>query len=1038
MSLKIGHKVILLLCVPLVFVLLVIALFAWVHRSTMAASAIADRSDAVLAQTRLVWETILEAEDNQRGYILTGESSYHEAFHRSDAQVPQLLATLERLEIDNPSQEDRVDVLGTVTGRRLRWLEKSVALVHAGAATRSKLDTNLVAGSRMMDNVRSTVTTFNNEEVRLHNERVAALARSLDSFNTLLVICAIVAFALSLFIMRSFSRILVRRLADLGDEAHAFAEGNAPRKSLMRGDDEISQLHRSFYAMADIVAQKQKVLARYQLLAKTARDMILFVARDDLRILDANEAAVEAYGYDRAELLALTVRDLRAPETLAALEGEIQRADAGPTLFESRHRRKDGSTFAVEIAARASELDGQRVLLAVVRDITERKRVENEHEKFFDRSNDLMGVASFKGYFVRINSAWEAALGYSIEEIIHRPILDFIHPEDRQRTASAMAACIRGEAVTSFESRYARKDGSYVWLAWSAIPSVEEGLIYAVARDVTKRKEIEAELARSRDQAMEASILKSQFVANMSHEIRTPMNGILATTELLLRSNLGIVEREYAGIISESARALLTIVNQILDLSKLEARRMELESEELRPQSVVESVTELLKVQARQKNVIMHTWMADDVPRIVLGDAGRLRQILLNLLGNALKFTEQGSISLRVSMQTDEDAHITLRFAVSDSGIGLSPQARARLFEPFTQADGSTSRRYGGTGLGLSISKRLVELMNGEIGVESEHGVGSTFWFTVRFTKVTGNSRRETGPSLSNGSARDNDAEASSLAPVPAIYEALRVPTLGARVLLAEDHEINRRIALAQLKELGTQADVATNGQEAIDAYERHRYDVILMDCQMPDVDGFAATQAIRAIQARDGGDVRIIAMTANAMEGDRTRCVEAGMDDYLSKPVSLEKLREVLRDMPEPAGRPDVREHGTPFRAAPRALDTLRLVEVFQGDGHAIAEVLELSISECRPLATALRSAVARKDLASAAHAAHKFKGICGNVGAEELTAIVLRIERAVKTTDWSSAQEGCSELDGGMSRFASAAAAQPHTNATTTREAI
>jgi two-component system sensor histidine kinase/response regulator len=1156
-SLKLGHKIFLLVSVPLVFILLVIALFAFVQRSTVSAATIADHSDAVLAQTRMVWETILEAENNERSYILTRDPLYRERFHRASSQVPQLLTTLEQLVEDNPTQEGRVDVLQVVVAHRLQGLEKGINLIHSGVGSNAGLDKKLLLGSRTMDEVRSRVTEFNDEEFRIHVERDATLGRMLDFFNKLLVSCAVVAFGLSLLIMQVFSRILVRRLAELGDEARTFAQGGALRKTPMKGNDELSQLHHSFYTMADIIAEKQTTLARYQLLAKSARDIILFVTRGDLRIFDANDAALQAYEYDRAELLSLTVRDLRAPETAVNLESEISRADAAPTLFETRHRRKDGSTFPVEVSARTTEIDGQRVLLAVVRDITERKRAENEHEKFFDRSNDLMGVANFKGYFLRINSAWESALGHSIEEMTGRPFLDFVHPDDRERTLAAMRAFNLGDAVTSFECRYVRKDGSYVWLAWSAIPSLEEGLIYAVARDVTKRKQIEAELAHSRDQAMEASLLKSQFLANMSHEIRTPMNGIVATSELLLRSKLGTVDREYAGIIGESARALLTIITQILDLSKLEAGKVDLESEEFAPLTVAESVTELLKVQAAQKKLSLHTFVAAEVPQSVLGDAGRLRQILLNLMGNALKFTEQGAVSLRISVHAQDAALVTLRFAVADTGIGFSPQARERLFAPFVQADGSTSRRHGGSGLGLSISKRLVELMNGEIDVESELGVGSTFWFTARFERTEKGAQDAAATPLrgrrvlivdSDSAARDIIARyahswgvRSTAAPdtssvIPLLREAVeagdpihflildlatadvdawrlsetiagdvafsatklilattldareslltsgsfaaylakpvrqsqlhdcivtamaaprtrllaleghapiaapqaeRSRYLGARILLAEDHAINRRIAVAQLKELGVEADLAENGQEAIDAYERHRYDLILMDCQMPDVDGFAATRAIRAIQARDGGNVRIIAMTANAMEGDRKRCIEAGMDDYLSKPVELAKLRAALHPMLRPSENANGKTTQVP--GVPCALDVARLRQVFQDDAEAIGEVLELSIGECRPLVAAMQSAIGRRQTDLVAHAAHKFKGICGNVGADELAAIGLQIERAAKAADWAWAQDGCSKLEGGLNRFVTAAtAAQNGAHKPALREAL
>jgi two-component system sensor histidine kinase/response regulator len=1150
-SLKLGHKIFLLVSVPLLFILVAIALFALAQQRSVAADAAADHSNAVLAQSAMLWERTLDAEDNARGYILTRDPIYLERFHRSASQMPLLSRDLEQLVIDNPPQASKADALGITEADQLRYLETSIASVHARTRSQSERIKTLAGGSRAMDALQSQLTTFDNEELRLQSVRDATMARSLDSFNALLVLSTIVAFVLSLLIMQTFSRILVRRLAALGDDAQAFADGGPFGTSASNGSDEISLLHHSFNEMSESMAEKQTVLARYQLMVKSARDVILFVSCDDLRIIDANDAALNAYGYDRAELLAMTIRDLRTPDSHAIHDYELKNADAGHTLFESRHRRKDGSTFPVEVAGSSAEIDGHRVLLTVVRDVSERKRAENEHEKFFDRSNDLMGVANAEGIFSRINVAWQYALGYTIEELTNKPFLQLVHPDDRRRAESVLAGLNRGNAISSFENRFVRNNGSFVWLAWSAIPSLDEGLIYIVARDVTKRKEIESELALSRDQAMEASLLKSQFLANMSHEIRTPMNGIVATSELLLRSRLDDEEREYAGIISESAHALLKIINQILDLSKLEASKLELESAEFSSLTVAESVTELLKVQAAQKKLSLHTFVAESVPQIVRGDAGRLRQILLNLMGNALKFTERGAVSLRVSVQADEASHVTLRFAVADTGIGLSPSTRERLFEPFIQADGSNSRKFDGTGLGLSISKRLVELMHGEIGVESEIGVGSTFWFTARFAKAGAAAQHGQDPPLrgrrmlivdSEPTSRDvfaqyarswgirsaatsdatdvmtllregvdsgdpfhflivdlmtadvdawrvsaqiaADASLSatklilattldayervqtsdnfaailskpvrqsqlldclltatdSVRPKPVASEkdAPVVPKLAvgqiaiagsgsARILLAEDHAINRRIAIAQLKELGLKADLATNGREAIDAYERNRYDIILMDCQMPEVDGFAATRAIRAIQARDGGDVRIVAMTANAMEGDRRACIEAGMDDYLSKPVELDRLRDALLPNQSQSGTTMASHEGrsSRFIREPCVLDSGRLRQVFRGDAGAIREALELTMAECRPLASTLQSAIVGMESDVATHAAHKLKGICGNVGATELATIGTYIERAVKSADWPGAQVACNELEAALNRLEAAASA-------------
>ncbi len=1144
MSLKLGHKILLLVCVPLVFSLVVISLFAIVHRQAASAEIAADHSDTVLGQTRMLWDAMVDANDNGREYVLTRDTTNFERFRQSESQLPQLVLRLEQLVRDNPVQEEKITALCSASTLQLEVLARSVDAVNASPRLTPEERANLLRGSNGIDVLRSQMKVFTDDELHLQAERDAALARQFNVFNDLLVICAIAAFALTLLIMLIFSRMLVRRLAELGDALRTFTASGTMKPTAIHGNDEISQLHRSFYEMADTLAEKQKVLARYQLMVKNARDVVLFLDCDDLRIVDANDAAVASYGYDRAELLSKTIRDLRTPYLHAVHDYELKRNDGAHTLFESRHRRKDGSTFPVEVAGSSAEIDGKRVLLTVVRDVSERKRAENEREQFFNRSNDLMGVIDFGGRLKRINTAWETALGYSLSDMGNSSLLDFVHMDDRDRSASVLMTLARGEPISSFENRCVRKDGSYVWLSWSATPSVDEGLIYAVARDVSKRKEIESELALSRDQAMEASLLKSQFLANMSHEIRTPMNGIVATSELLLRAKLGGTEREYAGIIGESARALLKIINQILDLSKLEASKLDLESAEFEPVNVAESVTELIKAQAAQKGLSLHTFVAEQVPRTVLGDAGRLRQILLNLLGNALKFTDRGAVTLRVSLQAEDVLQATLRFAVADTGIGLSPEARERLFVPFTQVDGSNSRKYDGTGLGLSISKRLVELMHGDIGVTSESGVGSTFWFTARFTKAGSATLHASDPPLrgrrlliveADSTDRDILAQyarswgvrSTAMSDTRGVIQLLREavdagdpyqflivdlstadveawrlsesiasdPTLSStrlilattldareslqesanvagflskpvrqsqlhdclitathvvradslapetisggdagllsagrtRILLAEDHAINRRIALAQLNELGIQADVARNGQEAIDAYERRRYEIILMDCQMPEVDGFAATRAIRAIQARDGGDVRIIAMTANAMEGDREACIKAGMDDYLPKPVELDRLRKVL--LPTPVETSTLKNHPgaevVPITGTAPILDLGRLRQIFHNDAQAVGEALDLSTDECRRLAAATQTAVARRETLAATQAAHALKGICGNVGAGELASIGLYIERAAKSADWTSAQAGCDELDAALNRFVAAATA-------------
>ncbi|MFN8651640.1 MAG: ATP-binding protein [Gemmatimonadales bacterium] len=493
-------------------------------------------------------------------------------------------------------------------------------------------------------------------------------------------------------------------------------------------------------------------------------------------------------------------------------------------------------------------------------------------------------------------------------------------------------------------------------------------------------------LATARDEALEATRAKSEFLANMSHEIRTPMNAIIGFSDLLKQTELSEEQREYTGLVVGAAESLLHIINQILDLSKVEAGKVVLEEVPFNLHRLVGEAMMLFAPRARERGVALRTSIAPDVPRTVVGDAGRVRQVLINLIGNALKFTEQGEVLLAVEAVPGSGGLV--RFRVKDSGIGIPPEKLAAVFEKFTQADASTTRRYGGTGLGLAIVREIVKLMQGEVAVESTVGSGSTFSFTARLPL----------------------AESEDAAAEPEPEQAPAISVGGWRVLVVDDNEVNRMVARAYLQRLGCEIEVVAGGVEAVERVRRGGLDLVFMDVQMPEVDGFEATRRIRALPA-PAGRTRVVAMTANAMQGDRERCLAAGMDDYVSKPIREPELVAALRRI-DPAGPPSALA-GTAPEPAIFDASSLKTLAAGTADGLTLVHrLVDLFTADAERQLGDMRAASARGDWALLGRRAHTLKGSSGTLGLAGLAAALGMVEVAVREADHDAARAAAERL--------------------------
>ncbi len=800
---------------------------------------------------------------------------------------------------------------------------------------------------------------------------------------------------------------------------------------------------------------------------------------------------------------------------------------------------------------------------------TSLRESEERFRQLFDDAPVAYHEIDTEGIVRRVNRTECALLGVRPVEVLGRHIWDFVSPEAREASREAVRRKMTGaQAIVPFERAYLCRDGS------RRILEIHESLIRdrdgrvtgirSAMLDITDRKEAEQELTRyardlkaanerqqelvreleaARHRAEAAAQAKSEFLANMSHEIRTPMNAIVGMTELALDTKLTAEQREYLTTVKDSVDSLLTLINDILDFSRIEAGRLELESVAFDLRDSLGNTLSTLAVRAEQKGLELACHILADVPDALVGDPWRLRQIVVNLVGNAIKFTERGEVVVRVEAEPSEPDEVRLRFAVSDTGIGIPAEKQEMIFAAFAQADSSTTRQYGGSGLGLAISSQLVEMMGGRIRVESEIRKGSTFHFTARFglqrkpvakavpvepsglegisvlvvddnatnrrilqemlinwrmkpalaesgsaalaalQQATESGERVslvlldalmpgmdgfelatriqhlpelTAPMLmmlsSSGQARDaarcrelglasylaKPIKQSSL--LDAIMTALgaqgrteRQPASalvvpqhpGPRisVLLAEDNAVNQRLAVRLLEKLGHTVVVANNGKEALAALEERSFDLVLMDVQMPEMGGFEATRAIREKEQRTGAHVPIVAMTAHAMKGDRERCLDAGMDSYVSKPVQAEELSKVIEEMILTRARTETGASGTPSGVA--AIDSCALLARVENDEALLRELIELFLTDCPRMMKEIREAVTRRDAEALQRAAHTLKGSVSNFTSRDAFEAARDLEEIGRNRDLARADQAWTALEDAMRQFQSALAA-------------
>ncbi|WP_166820043.1 response regulator [Thalassoroseus pseudoceratinae] len=858
--------------------------------------------------------------------------------------------------------------------------------------------------------------------------------------------------------------------------------------------------------------------------------------------------------------------DVRSRDELGDLARDMESMAAGIQSYIAQQQQAEAEVreLNAQLELRVEERTGelQTATETLLFEADERKREEERYRSLVEATTAIVWNTPASGEFETEQSEWSEFTGQSFHELKGWGWLNAVHPDDRPNTAAVWSTAVAERSLYEVEHRLRRFDGTYRHMLVRAVPILGDDKTIrewvGIHTDIDDRKRAEVMLRDAKEAAESANQAKSEFLANMSHEIRTPMNGIIGMTELTLDTRLSTEQREYLEMVKSSADYLLAVINDILDFSKIEAGKLDLDPIDFNLREHLDDTVTTLALRAHTKGLELACHVLSDVPDSLVGDPGRLRQIIVNLIGNAVKFTGEGEVVVRVEKETQSDSDVCIHFSVKDTGIGIPAEKLGLLFQAFSQVDPSTTRKFGGTGLGLAISSQLVKMMGGRIWVESEEGQGSTFHFTARFGLSTSPPARQVPQELSeikglrvlvvddNATNRRILVEVLSnwgLKPtavtcgpeaLKAIEEALdqgspfrivlldnmmpemdgfmlaqeilkrpgfhpstmmmlssadrhenaeRCRSLGLtaymtkpvkrsellnailtaiesepaethkqspkshsqvdanqqsmQILLTEDNAVNQKLAVKLLEKRGHRVIVAGNGKEAIHALDQQEFDIILMDVQMPEMDGFETTQTIRKREQQTGGRIPIVAMTAFAMKGDRERCIAAGMDGYISKPLQPSELFEMvesypIRDSAETKSPLKLSladtDHATaanPIDAvqledAVSAFDHARAMETVDGDVELMKEIIKAFLEEYPKLMTEVEEAVSQADPTAIGRASHTLKGAAGALAAIQVVELAQELETMGNTEQITEAASTFATLEQAIEELA------------------